>query len=210
MGIKEDLLGKVFGRLEVISSAEKVNGRTAWLCKCMCGKTNVVEKGSLTSGKTKSCGCLKAETKTNLRHGKKYTSEYNSWQAMLRRCDNEKNISYHNYGAVGIEVCERWKHSFESFFEDMGKKPSAEYSLDRINVNGNYEPSNCRWATRSLQTFNQRKKRTNTSGVTGVKRHSDGWCAQIGVNGKRVYLGWHKNFEDAVRARKQAEIDYFK
>jgi hypothetical protein len=127
-------------------------------CICDCGNTGTYYLCNLKSGKTKSCGCLYNETRVgNYKHGGTGTREYSIWKAMKRRCYNKNVKDYPNYGGRGIIVCDRWLNSFENFISDMGKKPSAEYSIDRIDVNGNYEPSNCRWATPKEQRLNQRK-----------------------------------------------------
>jgi hypothetical protein len=157
-----DLTGKTFGRLTV-KSFVGVNIRhiSLWLCECICGNKITVESGRLGSGNTKSCGCLNAASrKTRLiTHGQakagNHTREYTAWMAMRGRCNNPRNLVWKDYGGRGITICERW-NDFTNFFVDMGLKPSPQHSLDRINVNGNYEPSNCRWATKREQTLNRR------------------------------------------------------
>ena len=161
----DDLSGKVFGRLTALS-VKKGDGRVKWNCVCICGKTKLVWALSLKSGKTQSCGCLQKE-KTSLfktTHGQtashlpnKETKEYKAWCLMKYRCNNPNYKEFNNYGGRGITVCDRWLHSFENFFEDMGKKPTSKHTLDRKDPNGNYEPSNCRWATQSQQVKNRRK-----------------------------------------------------
>lgn len=119
----------------------------------------------LASGNTKSCGCLRRETTSLVglakkTHGMRDTPEYGVWANMKDRCYNPSSEDYKNYGGRGIKVCERWLNSFENFYEDMGEKPWSKllYSLDRINNDGNYEPSNCRWATVKQQVNNRRKR----------------------------------------------------
>jgi hypothetical protein len=115
----------------------------------------------MKAGKKSSCGCLMIETRClPKRHGHcskgKSTPEYAAWRAMINRTTNKKVAHYHNYGGRGITVCDKWINSFEAFYADMGKRPSDKHSIDRIDNSGNYEPSNCRWATKSQQARNTR------------------------------------------------------
>lgn len=145
------MIGKIFTRLTVIEKSPKKGFGTYWVCKCSCGTIKEVRGYHLTGNKIKSCGCYKADIATThgytkgATHGKRM-AEYSIWASMLRRCENPNNQKYNLYGGKGITVCERW-HKFENFIADIGLRPSNKYSLDRYpNNNGNYEPSNCRWA----------------------------------------------------------------
>lgn len=121
-----------------------------WVFKCECGKKKPIRSSSVITGHTKSCGCLRLDNA--LAHGKSKTPEYKAWYNMKRRCYNP-GLRHSCYD--GVEVCDRWMRSFENFYKDMGDKPSDKHSLDRIDTNGNYEPSNCRWATAKEQVRNR-------------------------------------------------------
>lgn len=202
------------GRLEVVKKTENrtINGSILWLCRCECGNEVLAQSSSLSSGLKQSCGCLEADTRKTRgsTHGKSGTREYRSWTGMKQRCMYEGHDEFANYGGRGITVDSRWADSFENFLEDMGECPEGA-SLDRIDVNGNYTKSNCRWEYASVQGYNSRRKSTNTSGRTGVSFHkaTGKWMASIGYNGKVIYLGIHSRFEDAVVSRSEAEIKFF-
>lgn len=159
------LTGRRFGRLVVVGRATNDCRRnTRWVCECDCGGAVVVLALNLRSGHTRSCGCLSRELaasrKPNLRHGHSsrgvLSRTYISWQSMVQRTQCPGATGYKNYGGRGIAVCDRWKDSFENFLADMGERPEGT-SIDRIDVDGNYEPGNCRWATPKQQQSNRRK-----------------------------------------------------
>lgn len=160
---KIKLEGSVFGRLIVIKEnpVRTNDGKVRWDCKCDCGNIITTSGGNLRSGDTKSCGCLEHDNlvERNLKHGKCGTREYTIWKGIRQRCYNKNEPHYADYGGRGISVCDRWNESFENFLQDMGLSPSLTHSIDRINNSGNYEPSNCFWATKKEQGGNKRNNR---------------------------------------------------
>lgn len=155
----EDLSGKRFGRLTVLHRVETPPGRQVYfLCRCDCGTEKAVQAPKLKSGNTRSCGCYNSDCRVVHGHARSAskTSEYNIYHGMLARCYNIKSLHYPTYGAAGVDVCERWRNSFEAFLEDMGPRPSKYHSIDRIDNSRGYSPDNCRWAE-SVTQMNNRK-----------------------------------------------------
>lgn len=157
-----DITGQRFGRLTVLQRLEGAKKYSRWLCACECGREAKVLGDNLRNGRTQSCGCLRLGCQNAFKHGasrrKKHTPEYRSWTRMLCRCLNRNHKDYHRYGGRGIAVCARW-NDFASFLADMGPRPGGGRSIDRINNDGNYELSNCRWATPKEQAQNRRRRR---------------------------------------------------
>lgn len=143
----------------------------------------------------------------NASHGMSHTNIYDIWCGMHRRCKSPKCAEYPLYGGRGISVCERW-NNFENFYADMGERPK-DHSIDRINSDGDYEPSNCRWSDRTTQNSNQRKRQRTTSKYKGVSLSSDDrWVATIRFNGKSKHLGSFDTERDAARKYDQAIKDF--
>lgn len=195
--VKKVNIGDRFGRLTVVSvdHTDRATHRTWFLCKCDCGNLKTIVSYSLTQGNTQSCGCLQKEkaSKAKLTHGKTSTKEYRAYRHMKYRCLDTKDKDYHNYGGRGITICERWLESFENFYEDMGDAPSPVHQIDRIDVNGNYEPENCRWATLKQQ---QNNKRTNKHIIyQGETKTVSEWADYFGISSRiihqRISYGLH-------------------
>jgi hypothetical protein len=190
---------ETFGRLTTMGPGfmlpvgSKGRSRKHQVCQCACGTIQSYGMSNLIKGDTKSCGCLQKEITVarSVTHGMTKTAEYKSWQKMRSRCDDPTNNQYHNYGGRGITYCERWK-KFENFFADMGNKPSRIHSLDRKENNGNYEKSNCRWATPKEQGSN--KRNNHLVEIAGKTDTFANWCRYFGLQfstvKRRIRKGW--------------------
>lgn len=194
---RSELIGRKFARLKVLSfSGINQEGRRAWLCECNCGSEAIVSTRDLKLERVRSCGCLgieiriKGAIKACTTHGKSKSRVYRIWQAMRNRCENSNSPAFKDYGGRGITVCDRWS-SFESFFSDMGDPPYGT-SIERIDNNKGYSPSNCRWATRIEQGRNRRSSKLLQYG--GEKRTQQEWAEMFGISRERIShrltLGW--------------------
>jgi len=182
-----DLTGKKFNSLTAIRPVKRNNqGGLVWLFKCDCGGEIETSGYKVTRGDTKGCGCLWK------RHGGYNTPEYQAWSDMKTRCSNPKDPYWYRYGGRGIKVCGRWQNDFDAFFMDVGPRPSASYSLDRVKNDGDYEPSNVRWATKKQQSRNSSKV-VNLS-FAGVVRPMSEWAELANIKPATLYYrltnGW--------------------
>ena len=224
--VKEDLTGQTFGRWLVLGQAEDYidkngNHYAMWHCQCSCeNKTEKdVDQRNLKSGASQSCGCLHREMMSENFSTHKMTDNrlYYIWKGMKARCYIESHNHYETYGAKGIIVCDEWKNDFQTFYDwaiQNGYDEDAlrnECTLERKDVNGNYSPENCCWANATVQCINQNLRKDNKTGVKGVNwdKKRNKWQAQLQINKKKVLNEHFDNFDDAVKARREAELKYF-
>lgn len=188
-----DLTGKKYNKLTAIKYSYSKNGKRYWECICDCGNIYYVAATKLKSGEIKSCGCIKYCNGINSKHNKKGTRIYTIWSGMKRRCLKSTNKGYKNYGARGIKVCEEWKNDFLSFYNwAIENGYEQNLTLDRINVNGNYEPSNCRWVTWKIQ---QNNRRNNDIIEYNGKKHSlQEWSEILPINISQAVL-WSRIYK---------------
>jgi hypothetical protein len=189
-----NLTAQTFGRLTVIERGANKGPRAYWWCTCACGNRHLVSHPDLIYGHTKSCGCLRKELsyQRGLKHGMRNSPEYDIWCSMRQRCRDPHVKSYANYGGRGITVCERWLHSFENFYADMGPRPSPMHTIERKDNDGPYSPDNCIWILKTLQNMNKRNSRLIT--LDGQTACFTEWMHRIGIAPatfyQRVQRGW--------------------
>ena len=212
----KNLTGQVFGRLTVMDCAGvNAHGSALWKCKCECGTIKTIDGQHLRKGAIKSCGCLRKDLPATMfrTHGLRNHPLYVVWVDMRRRCDNKTNSRYKDYGGRGITICEEW-YDFKKFYDWAIAGYKKGLSLDRINNDGNYEPSNCRWATRTEQANNKRNNRTIC--IDGVNKHLLEWCHEYNIEPStaltRIKRGWSEKdaITKPVRKGKYAEESRFR
>lgn len=185
------LIGQKRHRLTAVSVAEQrgYKNRRLLLCECECGGSILVRPSEFNAGAVRSCGCYAIEVlvERNTTHGECGSPEFESWSSMLRRCYGKNHTAYQRYGGRGIAVCDRWRESFAAFLKDMGRRPSAGHSIDRVDNTKGYEPGNCRWATAREQANNRAV--TITATLDGVTRPLTEWCEELGLKYQTV---WHR------------------
>lgn len=175
-----DLTGRNFGKLTVLERAENKWKLTAWLCKCECGNTCVVLSQNLRNGQTKSCGC------GTIKHGKKGTRLYSIWQGMKARCNRRSHTWYKRYGGRGISICDEWVDDFQAFYNwAMANGYRDDLSIDRINNDGNYEPSNCKWSTEKEQKNN--RSNVPLIEINGKSKTMSQWAEETNLKYQTVY-----------------------
>lgn len=196
-----DIIGSKIEKLYIEEYVGKDHMKgNLFLCLCDCGMDRVLSRSQL--GSYKSCGCKKEI------HGKKNSPEHTSWRKMKERCYNTKQDNYSYYGGRGIKVCDRWLDNFSNFYYDMGDKPTPKHQLDRIDSDGDYKPSNCRWVTKSENMINRNIK-TGTSGHSNIRKRSSGkFRVVISRNGIRYMSLSYNNIEDAIKIRDIALNEY--
>lgn len=178
--------GQIVGNCTYINEVEGIKGQRAALFECKCGEKFIARIRGVVKGSNKwckECG-LKIKSAQGIingtTHGMKNDIAYKIWKGMKKRCYNKNDINYKYYGAKGIKVCDRWLNSFENFYQDMGPRPSKEYTIERDDNNKGYEPSNCRWLHKSLQTSNQSSNIVVT--YKGKTQNVSAWAREIGIN----------------------------
>ena len=217
--------GDRFARLSILDEQATRSKARMFLCLCDCGTEKVISLSHLRSGHTTSCGCYNRSQASHRRMKfdlpKGYSAvidrkvpEFSVWLNIVTRCYNSNHIGWEYYGGKGVGMSSEWLQEdgrgFYRFYEDMGPRPD-NCRIDRIDPTKGYSKDNCRWVSLSVSSFNKGKSRKNTSGVTGVKwkKGLDKWVATIGKDCKRINLGCFDIFEEAVSARKAAELLYF-
>ena len=210
--IAQDFVPETFGRLTTLGPKFRMCNQSRQVCQCACGNICVAYLGHVAAGRVFSCGCQASENskKANTKHGHakvgKHSPEYRVYRGMLTRCCNEKEKSYPDYGGRGIRVFPEWQGpgGFEAWFAYLGSRPSTKHSIDRINVNGNYEPGNVRWATKEEQANN-----TTTNRILeykGRQQTISQWAREKGMHPSTLHVRLYKLRWDVCRALEEPVV----
>lgn len=191
-----NMVGYTFNGCVVVSKSDEHSSKyICWNCLCKCGNSFVASGANIRKGHTKSCGCYQKERASQVKktHGKTNTRMFSIWQKMRARCSNNKSKDFKNYGGRGIKVCESWETSFECFYEwSTNNGYTEKLTIDRIDVNGNYEPNNCRWVNRKIQ--NRNRTNNNIIEFRGEKLCLAEWSDKLGITyftlSSRLKRGW--------------------
>lgn len=199
----EIISNTIFGRLTAL---KRIGCRIE--CRCECGAMVAVAASKLIRGLVKSCGCLQRDNR--FKHGMTATPTYSNWDCMIQRCTNSNHKNYSYYGGSGVTICDRWM-TFTNFLEDMGERPAPDMTVDRINGSKIYNKENCRWASKKVQSTNQKKRRNMTSKYKGVSfdKLTGKWRASIRIDGFNKRIGRYKTEEEAFDVYKKAAIEHF-
>lgn len=205
-----DYIGKKYGHMTILEMLPVENGKKRKVvCECECGIVKPCNISDLRNGKIISCGCAHNGCYSKHKHTK--TRIYYTWSSMMQRCLNPKAVAYKNYGGRGVTVCEEWKDSSTFIQWALSHGYTDDLTIERKDVNGNYCPENCIFATRTQQARNTRMRHDNPNGIPGIYYRNDSgkWRAAIGVDGKFINLGTFNTKEEAIKVRKAAEIKYW-
>lgn len=206
-----DLTGQRYGRLKVIKYVGIRRTHKAYLCKCDCGTEKIITSSDLRSGRVKSCGCYKQEliTDKNTTHGLRDHRLYRIWANMKSRCYNPNSTHYKHYGGRGIQICDQWRNDFKAFYDwAMKNGYSDELSIDRIDINGDYEPNNCRWAT-----DNEQARNTSTNKIFTINNESKSlieWCEIYNINYRTVQDRLNRDWDIIDALTKPVETKFSK
>jgi hypothetical protein len=193
--------GMRYGRVVAIRECGKSSsGDLKWLFKCDCENEFIANGYHVRTGKVISCQKCSAERvrKASIKHGESNSPEFSIWTGIKSRCYNKSTKAYKNYGGRGITICNRWLESFDNFLSDMGRKPSAKHSIERINNDGNYEPNNCRWVTIEKQANNKRNNRKLT--INGITKNMAEWAREHNLSSSAIIFRLRKGLsgEDLI------------
>lgn len=205
-----DMTGKRFGELQVLRESGRAgDGKIKWIARCGCGSEFAATGVRIRSGEVKTCpACSRERVRlAHVTHGERRTPEYRTWTHIKSRCLNSNVPEFKHYGGRGVSICDRWRESYEAFLEDMGRRPPGKHSIDRIDVNGDYEPGNCRWATHIEQGNNKRCNRLIE--INGETKTMAQWADFAGISRETMLKRVKKGFTGSDLIAESKDPDTF-